>query len=70
MAKRPPGTGSMGVSPPGFTHVWRIRKYLPERFGRPCRIIAAGRGPGPRNILIEFADGAKIVTPRWNVRRL
>jgi hypothetical protein len=52
------------------THYWRVRKTLPERFGQSCAIIARGRGPGPRNIAIEFADGVRVVTYRHAVRLL
>jgi len=58
------------VATSGFTHYWRIRKHLPERFGQRCRVLAHGRGPGPRNVLVEFEDGTHVVTTRWNVRRL
>lgn len=49
------------------THYWRVRSRLPERFGEPCRVLARGR----RNtILVEFADGALVLTSRNYVRRL
>ncbi|HEY3194658.1 MAG TPA: hypothetical protein VGK42_05440 [Candidatus Dormibacteraeota bacterium] len=48
--------------------IWRLRKYLPERYGQPCRVTARGRGPGPRNIRVEFGDGLWVVTSRWAVR--
>lgn len=53
-----------------MTHYWRLRRTLPERNGQPCRVLCAGRGPGPRNILVEFADGLRVVSIRWSVRRL
>jgi len=31
---------------------------------RLCRIIAAGRGPGPHNVMLEFEDGHRLVTRR------
>ncbi len=34
------------------------------RAQRPCRLIAEGKGPGPRNVLIQFEDGARLVTIR------
>lgn len=34
-----------------MTHVWFRRRTLPERKGEPCRVLARGRGPGPRNVL-------------------
>lgn len=51
-----------------FTHFWRIRKWLPERYGQKCRLIVKWSKNG--NIMIEFEDGTRHVTSRWNVRRL
>jgi len=48
---------------------WRLKKWLPERHGQACRILARARGPGPRNVLVEFADGLRVVTTRLAVRR-
>lgn len=36
-----------------MTYVWRLRKWRPDRYGHPCRVLARGRGPGPRNVLAE-----------------
>jgi len=52
------------------TYTWRIRKWLPDRFGQTCRVITSVRGPGPRNVLVEFEDGHKVVTTRWSDRRI
>jgi hypothetical protein len=52
-----------------MTHTYRIRKWMPERYGRPCRVVARAAGPGPRNVLIEFADHRRAVVPRWSIRR-
>jgi hypothetical protein len=49
-----------------FTHYWRIRKWLPERFGQPCRILAVGR---MNSVLVEFEDGWRVITVRYFVRR-
>lgn len=50
-----------------MTHFWRVRRFLPERFGQPCRIIAVGR----RNTIeVEFADGRRFITIRYFVRKL
>lgn len=54
------------MTAPTWTHWWRIRRWLPERHGQPCRILAAGRG----SILVEFQDGHQAVTSRYSVRRL
>lgn len=53
-----------------MTHVWFWRKYRPDRKGDLCRLLVVGRGPGPRNVLVEFADGERVVAPRYAVRRL
>lgn len=39
---------------------------------KPCRVLAEGKGPGPRNLLLEFEDGTRIVTVhrKKSVRRL
>ncbi len=51
-----------------MTHYWRIKTTLAERKGQGVKIIARGRGPGPRNVLVEFADGLRVVTFRYAVR--
>ena len=49
-----------------MTHVWYWKKKLPERKGQPCRVLARGK----KNIvLIEFADGFKVITSRFAVRK-
>lgn len=53
-----------------MTHYWYLRKYQPERHGQHCRVIARGNGAGPRNVLVEFADGYRVVGIRFAVRRL
>lgn len=53
-----------------MTHYWRVRKFLPERYGQRCRVVACGRGPGPRNVLVEFEDGHRYITLRWFIRRI
>lgn len=50
------------------THYYRVRKWLPERYGQPCRVLVPWSRNG--NVLIEFADGFKVVCPRWSVRTL
>lgn len=51
-----------------MTHYWFWKKWLPERHGQPCRIVALGRRMN--SALIEFADGSRVVTIRYAVRRL
>jgi hypothetical protein len=47
-------------------YFWRWRKRLPERRGQPCRILARGR---LGSVLVEFADGCRVVTSRYAVRK-
>ena len=68
-----------------MTHTWWFRRWpaagtVPPltdvnqppslRKGHPCRVLARGRGPGPRNVLVEFADGERVVGTRYCVRRI
>jgi len=41
-----------------MTHYWRIQKWLPGRFGQPCRVLARGRNG---NVLVEFRDGWRVI---------
>lgn len=50
-----------------MTHYWRIKKFLPERYGQPCRVVKYGPR---RHVLIEFEDGQRVRTMLTNVRRL
>lgn len=47
-------------------HVWFWRTRLPERKGQPCRVLARG---AMNSVLVEFADGLRVVTSRYAVRR-
>jgi hypothetical protein len=49
-----------------MTHRWYWRSRLPERHGQPCRVLARG---ALNSILVEFADGWRVVTSRFAVRR-
>jgi hypothetical protein len=49
-----------------YTHAWRVRKFLPERFGQRCRPLVYGRRMN--SVLVEFADGYRVVTLRWFIR--
>ena len=49
-----------------WTHVWRVRARLPERFGQMCRVVIRG---GMNSVLVEFErDRYRVVTSRWFVR--
>lgn len=43
---------------------WRCR--LPARKGSACRVLARGR---LNSVLVEFADGFRVVTCRYAVRQ-
>jgi len=48
-----------------FTHKWFWKSRLPERKGQKCRVLAHGK---MNSILVEFADGYKVITSRYAVR--
>lgn len=48
-----------------FDRVWWWRKWLPERKGQKCRIVARGT---MNAALVEFEDGRRVVTSRYAVR--
>ena len=37
--------------------------------GRSVRVLLGWRGPGPRNVLVERADGSRVVRPFRGLRR-
>ncbi len=47
-------------------HVWFWRVRLPERKDEPCRVVARG---GKNSVLVEFADGQRVITSRYAVRK-
>ena len=53
---------------PEPTHFYRIKRCGSDRFKQPCRVLVGRSRNG--NILIEFADGFRLVTTRYGVRRL
>jgi len=50
-----------------MTHRWRWKKWLPDRFGQLCRVLAVGK---LNSALVEFEDGYKVITSRYEVRRV
>lgn len=50
-----------------MTHYWRWRRWLGERHGQRCRILARGK---LNNCLVEFEDGFKVITSRYAVRKI
>ncbi len=49
-----------------LTHVWRWKKWLPERHGQLCRVLTRGK---LNSCMIEFADGTRVITSRYAVRK-
>ena len=47
--------------------VWFWRARLPERKGQRCRVLVRGK---LNSILVEFADGLRVVTSRYAVRHV
>ena len=50
-----------------MTHYWRIKKWLPDRFGQRCRVIATGR---MNSVFLEFEDGFRVISCRYFIRKL
>lgn len=46
---------------------WHWRKWLPERKGQRCRMLARGT---MNSCLIEFEDSHRVVTSRYAVRKV
>ena len=49
-----------------WPYVWWWRCRLPERKGQHCRVLIRG---GRNTCLVEFADGYRVYTSRWAVRK-
>lgn len=50
-------------------YIWRLKKWLPERHGQQCKVLVRGKSGGPRNVLVEFSDGYKVVGTRFCVKK-
>jgi hypothetical protein len=50
-----------------FDRYWRIHKHRPDRYRHKCRVLARG---AKNSCLIEFEDGERVITDRWNIRKL
>lgn len=50
-----------------MTHRWHWRKYLGDRNGQLCRVLAVGR---MNSALIQFEDGYKVLSSRYAVRKI
>lgn len=52
-----------------YPYIWQWHKYprtswgkdSASRKGQSCRVVLTATGPGPRNALVEFEDGARFV---------
>ena len=51
-----------------FPLTWYWRSRLPERKGERCRVLV--RATRMNSVLVEFADGYRVVTSRWAVREV
>lgn len=49
-----------------YDRIWFWKKWLGERRGQRCRIVAVGK---MNAALVEFADGYRVVTSRYAVRK-
>lgn len=50
-----------------YPYRWFLRKQLPERWGRRCRIAAIGK---KHALTVEFLDGVKVACTRSAIRRV
>lgn len=48
-----------------YNYIYRWKKYLPEYYGKRCRLLVAG---SKNSILIEFENGHQMVTSRYSIR--
>lgn len=62
---------------PAYTHVWywrrqRVPGRAVDRKGQRCRVVARAipRRDHVHSILVEFEDGARVVTSRYAVRKI
>jgi len=49
-----------------YNYIWYWKSKLGERKNQACRILAYGK---MNSILVEFADGYKVITGRYAVRK-
>lgn len=48
-----------------MTHIWFWKTRLPDRKGQSCKVLARG---ALNSIMVEFADGFRVITSRYAVR--
>jgi len=63
------------TEPRNYTHIWKWSKYPCARWNEPgeykdllCRVQIKSKGPGPKNCLVEFENGHKVVVTNAAVR--
>lgn len=65
---------AMVVPPlPLYEYRWFLRRVLPQRHNQLCRVVnMTGEGKPPERgfIVVEFADGHRVVTTRVAIKRL
>jgi len=61
------GSGGASIMTKPFNLVWWWRARLPDRKGQACRVLARG---ALNTVLVEFADGYKVFTSRYAVRKM
>jgi len=52
-----------------YTYVARVGR-ITGRYGQRCQALVWGGGPGPRNVLVRFADGEFNIVPARTLRRV
>ncbi len=58
--------GGLALLVKPMTHIWFWKAKLGERNGELCRVLCRGK---LNSALVEFADGFRVVTSRYAVRR-
>jgi len=53
-----------------MTHHWFFKRHMGGFHLQHCRVLARGNGRGPRNVLVEFSCGCRVVSTRFCVRRI
>lgn len=61
---------------PKFTHRWRLRRVMPQLFGKLCRIVPTGKSKASKGVFawndpvtVEFADGTTVKASRMALSR-
>ena len=46
-----------------------LQKFMPYH-GKTGVVVCVGKGPGPKNVLIELDEGGRVCVPRGNLNAL